>query len=131
MTPTVAKEPSAAPLDLSPTPPEIKHYHRLKLIAGLVSLALTLSFLGVTAIFFEPRLGDLIAERIGSNRWTQLAALGLLYAAGVQLLTLPLDFWSGFILEHRYELSNQTFLQWVWREIKGDLVGGPIGLLLL
>ena len=31
--------------------------------------------------------------------------------------TLPLDFWSGFVLEHRYHLSNQTLLRWVWRQI--------------
>src|SRR5262249_4997044 len=39
--------------------------------------------------------------------------------------------WSGFILEHRYELSNQTLAGWIWRQIKGYLVGGPLGLLLL
>jgi STE24 endopeptidase len=131
MTPTVVSEPSTVPLELPPTPPEIKRYHRLKLIAGLVSLALSLAFLGVMAIFFGPRLGELIVQWVGSNRWIQLAALGFFYAAGVQLLTLPLDFWSGFILEHRYELSNQTFLQWAWMQVKGYLVGGPLGLLLL
>src|SRR5262249_16874915 len=40
-------------------------------------------------------------------------------------------FWSGFLLEHRYQLSNQTFLAWLWHQVKGYLVGGPIGLVLL
>jgi STE24 endopeptidase len=57
--------------------------------------------------------------------------MAFLLGAGLEILTLPLDFWSGFILEHRHQLSNQSFLGWVWKKVKGYLVGGPLGLLLL
>jgi STE24 endopeptidase len=36
-----------------------------------------------------------------------------------------------FYLEHKYNLSNQTFLDWVWENTKAALVGGVIGLPLL
>src|SRR5262249_17876349 len=39
--------------------------------------------------------------------------------------------WSGFVLEHRFHLSRESFLQWWWKRIKMYLVGGPIGLVLL
>src|SRR5436305_7383655 len=109
-------------LDLPPTPPDVKHYHLLKLTASLLSLAISLGFLTITALLCGPQVDRLLGEWVGSNRWMKLAALGFFYAAALQLLTLPLDFWSGFILEHRYDLSNQTFLQWVWKQIKGYLV---------
>jgi STE24 endopeptidase len=122
---------STPTLDLPATSPEVKRYHRLKLTASLLSLALSLGFLAVTALLFGPWIDRLVGEWFGNNRWVRLTALGFFYAAGLQLSTLPLDFWSDFILEHRYELSNQTFLQWAWKQIKGYLVGGPLGLLLL
>jgi STE24 endopeptidase len=117
--------------DLPATTPEVKRYHRLKLTADLLSLTLTLFLLGIMAILLGPRLDQLVGEWVGTNRWVRLAALGFFYAAFLQALTLPLDFWSGFVLEHRYELSNQTLWHWIWKHIKGYLIGGPLGLLLL
>jgi STE24 endopeptidase len=49
----------------------------------------------------------------------------------MEALLLPLAYWSGFVLEHRFGLSNQSFVRWVWKQVKGWLVGGPIGLVLL
>jgi STE24 endopeptidase len=116
---------------LEPTPPEIKRYHHLKLTASLLSLALSFGFLVVMGLLLGPKIDRLIGGWVGDNRWSRLTALGFFYAASLQLLTLPLEFWSGFILEHRYELSNQTLLQWIWKQIKGYFVGGPLGLVLL
>ncbi len=94
-------------------------------------MGLSLGFLVLMALFYGPAVDQLIGRWVGHNLWLRLAALGFFYAAGLQVLTLPLEFWSGFVLEHRYELSTQRFLQWVWRQIKGYLVGGPLGLALL
>ena len=57
--------------------------------------------------------------------------MAAILGVGLELLTLPLSFWSGFLLEHRYDLSNQTLGGWVWRQIKGYLVGGVLGLVML
>jgi STE24 endopeptidase len=122
---------SSSTAELEPTPPEVKRYQRQKLSAGLVSMVLSAGFLAVMAFFYGPQVDQFIGGWVGDNVWLRLAALGFFYAACLQLLTLPLEFWSGFVLEHRYELSNQTLLQWIWRQIKGYLVGGPLGLALL
>ena len=116
---------------LDSTPAEVKRYQRQKLTAQLCSILLGLAFVGVMALWGGPKLDNWIRSWLGENRWLRLIGLAFIYAASLEVLTLPLDFWSGFILEHRYQLSNQTLLQWIWRQIKGYLVGGPIGLVLL
>ena len=127
--------PSAASADLvvalGETPPEVKQYQRQKLTVSICALVLSLVFVAVMALLAGPGLDRWLRTWTGDNRWLRLVVLGFLYAAGFEVLTLPLDFYSGFILEHRYQLSNQTLGRWVWRKMKGYLVGGPIGLVLL
>lgn len=46
-------------------------------------------------------------------------------------LFFPVNYYTGFYLEHKYNLSNQTFPKWIWENLKGVLVSGVIGLPLL
>lgn len=66
-----------------------------------------------------------------NNEWLlvalYLAAFGGIYS----LLNLPLAFYGGFALPHRYGQSNQTFKDWAADQIKGIAIGAPIGLILL
>ena len=122
---------AAAASPLGPPPAEVKRYQRLKLAASLCSLGLSLAFLVVMALVAGPGLGAAVRNVVGENRWLLLIGLAVVYGVGLELLTLPVDFWSGYVLEHRYQLSNQTLGRWAWRRIKGYLVGGPLGLVLL
>src|SRR5262249_26907031 len=103
---------------LEPTPPETKRYQRQKLAGTIGSMVLSVACFTVVALIFGPRINQMVESVVGSNRWLRLIGLAFVYAAGLELLTLPIDFWSGFILEHRYQLSQQTFLAWAWRQIK-------------
>jgi STE24 endopeptidase len=111
--------------------PEVKRYQREKLTATIVSLVLSIAFLLLAALWIGPRLDSLVRPWASTDRWARLVFLAFCYAAALELLTLPIDFWSGYVLEHRYQLSNQTLAGWIWRKIKGYLVGGPLGLGLL
>jgi STE24 endopeptidase len=119
------------PADLEDTSPEVKRYQRQKLVASISSLVVSLVYLTVAALWLGPILNRGLEGWIGENPWLRLVVLAFVYAAGLEILSLPFDFWSGFILEHRYQLSNQTLGRWVWRRIKGYLIGGPLGLALL
>ncbi|HZU39158.1 MAG TPA: M48 family metallopeptidase [Gemmataceae bacterium] len=110
---------------------EAKQYHRHKLTGSILSLILTLVALAIMAFGFGPTLAHALPAWVLDNRWLELVVLAGIYAAGLELLTLPIDFWSGFILEHRYQLSNQSLPRWIWRRVKGYLVGGPLGLAML
>jgi STE24 endopeptidase len=117
--------------ELETTPHEVKRYQRQKLTAMALSLALSLAFLGLMGLWAGPRVDELVRGWVGPGPWLRLIVLAILYGVGLEVLTLPLNFWSKYVLEHRYHLSNQTFGGWVWRQFKGYLVGGPIGLVLL
>jgi STE24 endopeptidase len=123
--------PTASPVDLQPTSPEVKQYERSKLIASILALVLSLGAVGVAALFLGPLVDGTVRSVTGDNRWLRLPVLGLVYAVGLELLTLPFSFWSGFVLEHRYGLSRQSLGAWIWRQLKENLVGGLIGVILL
>src|SRR5437879_13499981 len=107
---------------LPPTSPEVKRYQRQKLTAQLCSMIISLAALAIMALWGGPKLDQLLRPWLGGSHWIRLIALGFVYAAGLEGLTLPLDFWSGFVLEHRYQLSNQNFPRWVWRRIMAYLL---------
>lgn len=120
-----------SPVELETTPPEVKRYQRQKLTVSICSLVVNLAALVFMALLAGPWLDQWVRSWVGDSGWLRLIALGFLYAAGFELLQLPFSFWSGFVLEHRYHLSNQTLRAWVWRKVKGYLVGGVLGLALL
>src|SRR5262245_19489718 len=111
--------------------PETKRYSKLKEYATFAAMGVGVVFVLVAAFLVGPALDPLLRQWLGDNRWLRLIAVGFIYAAGLELLTLPIDFWSSYVLEHRYGLSNQTLLGWVWKRIKAYLVGGPLGLTML
>lgn len=55
----------------------------------------------------------------------------LVFGGIIGVLMSPLTYYSGFVLTHRYGLSNQSFKDWVMDRIKGLLVAAPIGLVVL
>src|SRR5438270_7580969 len=117
--------------ELGEASPEVKRYERLKLTASIASLVLTLVLLALAALWLGPHVDAWLRGIVGDNRWWRLVTIAFVYAVSLELLLLPLAYWSGFVLEHRYGLSNQTLARWVWKQVKGWLVGGPIGLVLL
>lgn len=117
--------------NLETASPETKRYSKLKEYATFASMGVGVIFVIVAAFVIGPAIDPLLRQWFGANRWLRLIAVGFIYAAGLELLTLPIDFWSSYILEHRFGLSNQTLFGWVWKRIKAYLVGGPLGLAML
>src|SRR5438105_3449076 len=113
-------------LDLAP--PEVKKYQREKLIASIASLVLSLGALALCAFVYGPWLDGATRDWVGDNAWLRLLVVAFLVAATLQALNLPLDFWSGYVLEHRHGLSNQTLGGWLWKQVKSWLLGGILGL---
>ncbi len=50
-------------------------------------------------------------------------------AAGI--IFFPVNYYTEFYLEHKYNLSNQTFFKWIWEDVKSLLVSLIIGVPIL
>jgi Zn-dependent protease with chaperone function len=68
---------------------------------------------------------------IFTNPWFLVPAFVFIFGGIYFVLNLPLGFYSGFILPHRFDQSTQTLKDWIVDQVKGMLVGAPIGLILL
>jgi STE24 endopeptidase len=66
-----------------------------------------------------------------NNPWLLDPAFMFVFAGVFLVIDLPLSYFGGFVLPHRYDQSNQTLGAWLTDQLKGLLVGVPIGLLLL
>lgn len=71
-------------------------------------------------------LADLVAGWTG-NFYLQIPAYLALFASACWLVSLPLDFYAGFTLEHRFGLSNQTRADW----LRKTLLKFALSMLLL
>jgi STE24 endopeptidase len=119
------------PSDLEPASPEVKRYQRQKLTAMVIATLLGLSFVAVMAFWLAPLLGPTVADIVSEASWLRLLAMAAILGVGSEIITFPIAYWSGFVLEHRYQLSTQTFRAWLWKRVKGYIVGGILGSLLL
>jgi STE24 endopeptidase len=63
--------------------------------------------------------------------WLQVAGYALVFGGLYLLLSLPLSYYEGFILPHRYDLSTQTRRGWWLDQTKSWLLGGVLALLML
>lgn len=68
---------------------------------------------------------------ITPNPWLLIPLFVAVFGGIFFVLNLPLGYYSGFVLPHRFGQSNQTFKDWVIDQLKGLAVGLPLGLLLL
>jgi Tol biopolymer transport system component/Zn-dependent protease with chaperone function len=70
------------------------------------------------------------AERVGRKRFFTLLLYLVLLLLIVTIVTLPLDYYESYHLEHQYSLSNQTVGAWVIEGLKSLAVGVVILTLL-
>jgi STE24 endopeptidase len=100
---------------------------RLWLVNTVISAVYALAWLfSGWAIGLRDWLSTLI-----TGDWLLVALFVAVFGGIYAILTIPLDYYSGFILPHRFDQSNQTLRDWVIDQLKGLAVAAPIGLLLL
>ncbi len=107
-----------------------KRYHRQKLILSLTGTALGWAYL--LFLVLTPVAAEMVDfTGLSANVYVHFLLFGLVVGTVAQIYSLPLSYFSGYVLEHRYELSNQTIGAWAWERLKGVLVGAVIGLPLM
>ncbi len=81
---------------------------------GNLSSALKNSLLGIT-----------------SNVWLLVLLYALVFGGIYYIINLPLAYYEGFVLPHRYGTSIQSLNGWIVDQLKGLVVGGILGAVLL
>src|SRR5688572_15998040 len=109
-------------------------YHRLKRQASMASIAVSLVLLGgLLASGWSAGLraiSESAAARTVPVSWQVAVSIPiyvLLLSAISEVVGLPLGFYSGFLLERRYELSNETLRAWLFDRAKAFAVGVLLG----
>jgi STE24 endopeptidase len=108
-----------------------KEYSRINRRLMLVDLLVGGVYLFDWLVFgWSEALKTWLTQFTNSN-WLLVPFYVLIFGGILFLINLPLSFYQGFTLPHRYDLSTQTISGWILDQIKGILVGGIFGLILL
>ncbi|MCC6188360.1 MAG: M48 family metallopeptidase [Anaerolineales bacterium] len=100
---------------------------RLLLLDWLLATLVTVVWL-VGA--WAPGLKQLLS-RYTTDEWLMVAAVGAAFFLSFELYSLPLGFYSGFVLPHRFGQSTQSLGGWVKDQLIGAALAAAFGLPLL
>lgn len=108
---------------------QARRYEKEKRLLGLATMVLSLI---VLLGFYYSGLSSWLANlNIGES----IVFVFLIYVVSflilLALLGLPLNFYSGYIHEHKWNFSNHTIKSWLWEQVKAFLVGLILMTLLL
>ncbi|MHC4260473.1 MAG: M48 family metalloprotease [Planctomycetota bacterium] len=99
-----------------------KQYSRSKTRLTVVQLVMTLLFLLIMLVCGASlALKELVAGW-SQNYYVQLGLYLVIFGGIYQVLFVWLEFYGGFLLEHKYLLSNQTVLGWMMKNAKKGLL---------
>ncbi len=108
-----------------------KQYSRIKYRVFFINLILSFVFLGtilyVGINHFLMEFVYNLTDNLYAGLFIFLVMFGLIYWFSF----LPLDFYSGYMLEHKFNLSNQSFFSWVKRYLKQNILSACIALPLI
>ena len=96
-------------------------------ISGLIVALLYLLFMG---LFGSKILKNLISF-VTVNEYLLISLYVFVFIIIVDLLTIPLSFYGGFVLEHMYGLSNQKISGWIKDELKKFLISLPLVIFMV
>jgi STE24 endopeptidase len=110
---------------------QAKEYARLRRRLMLLDLGLAAVYAVLwLAAGWSAALRDFLYGQT-ANEWLVVAGFVLVFGGIYFLIDLPLGYYSGYILPHRYDLSNQSLGEWFLDQAKGVLVGGILGLVVI
>ncbi len=95
---------------------------RILTISGLIVALLYILFMG----FFGSSILKKLISFVTVNEYLIIALYIFVFIIIIDVITIPLSFYGGFILEHMYGLSNQKISGWVKDELKKVLISLPL-----
>jgi len=108
-----------------------KKYNNIKL--GISITKGVISFFAIIAFVYFGYSKELenYLRNYTENQYLILILFVVVVGFVSSVINFPVKYYTEFYLEHKYELSNQTFWKWIWEDFKGLLVGSVIGIPIL
>ena len=72
-----------------------------------------------------------LVHQFSQVTWVSVPLFALGFGLPYMIISAPLDYYSDFVLPHRYKQSTQNFKDWFKDQAKGLLITGVIGLVML
>ena len=112
---------------------EAKRYGRLELACALGDKAIDVAFLTAAAFLLASPLDIwLQGSALLAENWSLRLCLLLFILTAIHILvSFPLSFYSGHVLEHQFKLSTQTFGRWLWQYAKRNLLAVAFSLVMI
>src|SRR5690606_23353513 len=97
---------------------QAKEYARIRRRLWLVDTALSAVYM-LAWIFFgwSISLRAWIAS-FAADDWSLVAIFVIIFGGVFSLITLPIGYYSGFVLPHRFGQSNQSLKDWIIDRLK-------------
>ena len=105
-----------------------KKYNNIKLTGGIIKSFTTFILIGLfVALGLSKSLYNIITT-VTQNEYLIFILFVLISGLVSSVLFFPANYYLEYYLEHKYSLSNQTFIKWIWEDLKESLVGLVIGI---
>jgi STE24 endopeptidase len=108
-----------------------KEYARINRRLMLFDLAFTGIYMLAWLVFGWSEALKTWLLRFTANNWLLLFLYVLVLAGVMFLINIPLSYYQGYTLPHRYDLSTQDIKGWIIDQLKEILLGGVLGIIVL
>ncbi|MEI7844328.1 MAG: M48 family metallopeptidase [Chloroflexota bacterium] len=113
---------------------QAKEYSRIKRRLWLIETAFSLVYTLAWLIFgwgSSLRTWLTGSWAVMQNEWVIVPVFILIFGGLSAIFELPMGYYTGFLLPHRFDQSNQTLKDWILDQLKGLAISLPIGLIVI
>jgi STE24 endopeptidase len=110
---------------------EARRYARIRRRLLLLDLGLGVAYVLAWLAFGWSLALKRVLLGATSSEWLLVLGLGAVFGAGYALLDLPLSYYAGFVLPHRFGLATETLAGWIGDQLKGLALSALLGGLML
>jgi STE24 endopeptidase len=110
---------------------QAKRYARIRRRLWLVETLLGAAYLLLWGFLGWSKALTAWLKSFTANEWLLVLGFAVVFGGISSLLELPLSYYAGFVLPHRFGQSNQTLRGWVADQLKNLAISAPLGLLFL
>ncbi len=107
-----------------------KRYSLQKHLVTISNLIVALVYLLLMGLFGSNIIKNLISF-VTVNEYLLIALYVFIFIIIIDVITIPLSFYGGFVLDHMYGLSNQKITGWIKDELKKFLISLPLVIFMV